>query len=163
MLVLLSSPASHWIPRVPSSALLFMLFGGVLFLCARMPSSRASRRVAIGIAALKAKLLSAIAKGDLILGVAWQAQLGGLNPMTIATTAVAQPSGSIVLNGAKRFVAPAAGADLAIPHWLSRAGYPALAIPHWLSCAGYPALAILLLRIALSVICIFPLSVFATG
>jgi len=104
-----------------------MLFGGVLFLCARMPSSRASRRVATDNAALKAKLLPAIAKGDLILGVAWQAQLGGLNPMTIATTAVAQPSGSIVLNGAKRFVAPAAGADLAIPHWLSCAGYPAIA------------------------------------
>ena len=62
-------------------------------------------------AALKAQLLPAIAKGDLILGVAWQEQLGGLNPTTIATTAVTQSSGSVVLNGTKRFVTPAAGAD----------------------------------------------------
>ncbi|MCX7143649.1 MAG: PAS domain S-box protein [Proteobacteria bacterium] len=50
-LPLLSSPDARWIPMAPSSALLFMLFGGVLFLCARAPPSRALRRVALGMAA----------------------------------------------------------------------------------------------------------------
>ena len=62
-------------------------------------------------AELKAKLLPALAKGELILGVAWQEQLGGINPAAIEMKAIAQPSGGVVLNGAKRFVTPAAGAD----------------------------------------------------
>lgn len=60
---------------------------------------------------LKRKLLPRIANGDLIVGLAWQERGGSLDPAAVETRATTQGSGSVVLDGAKRFVTPAAGAD----------------------------------------------------
>ena len=59
---------------------------------------------------LGAELLPRIASGDLIAALAWQEQAGDLGERQSATAA-AQHGGQVVLNGAKRFVAGAAGAD----------------------------------------------------
>jgi alkylation response protein AidB-like acyl-CoA dehydrogenase len=56
------------------------------------------------------ELLAQIASGELIAALAWQERVGDLGKPTPATTASLE-SGQVVLNGAKRFVAGAAGAD----------------------------------------------------
>ncbi|MCC7081297.1 MAG: acyl-CoA dehydrogenase family protein [Burkholderiales bacterium] len=60
--------------------------------------------------ALGAELLPRIAAGELIAALAWQEQAGDLGSRAPVTEA-ALGSGRVVLNGAKRFVAGAAGAD----------------------------------------------------
>ena len=59
--------------------------------------------------ALKARLLPGLADGSALTCVAWQEGFGGLDPSAIRTTAH-EESGSLVLDGSKRFVAGAAGA-----------------------------------------------------
>lgn len=60
--------------------------------------------------ALSAELLARIAAGDLIAALAWQERAGDLGSRKPRTrAAIAQ--GKVVLSGAKRFVAGAAGAD----------------------------------------------------
>jgi alkylation response protein AidB-like acyl-CoA dehydrogenase len=60
--------------------------------------------------ALSAELLPRIATGDLIAALAWQERAGDLGANAPATRA-AVAAGEVTLNGAKRFVAGAAGAD----------------------------------------------------
>lgn len=59
---------------------------------------------------LRASLLGQLADGSVIIGLAWQEQLGELDVNQLATTA--EPDGdTLLLNGRKRFVIPANGAD----------------------------------------------------
>jgi len=94
-LPLLSSTDARWIPMAPSSATLFMLFGGVLFLCARAPPGRAMRRAAIGIAAgggliallllilsLQGVRLKAEHLGFSVQGSVNGAEIGHISPVT---------------------------------------------------------------------------------
>jgi alkylation response protein AidB-like acyl-CoA dehydrogenase len=60
--------------------------------------------------ALGGELLARIASGELIAALAWQERAGDLGKQAPATTARLQ-AGQVVLQGAKRFVAGAAGAD----------------------------------------------------
>jgi len=60
--------------------------------------------------ALSSELLPRIVEGDLITALAWQEQAGDLGSRAPATKA-ALAGGKVTLNGAKRFVAGAAGAD----------------------------------------------------
>jgi alkylation response protein AidB-like acyl-CoA dehydrogenase len=60
--------------------------------------------------AFGAELLPRIAAGECIAALAWQEQAGDLGNPAPATEAVLR-GGQVVLNGAKRFVAGAAGAD----------------------------------------------------
>jgi len=60
--------------------------------------------------ALAAELLPRIAQGDLIAALAWQEQAGDLGRRTPATRA-AESGGNVSLDGGKRFVHGAAGAD----------------------------------------------------
>jgi alkylation response protein AidB-like acyl-CoA dehydrogenase len=60
--------------------------------------------------ALSAELLPQIAAGELIAALAFQERAGDLGDRTPASVATLQ-SGQVVLNGAKRFVAGAGGAD----------------------------------------------------
>ncbi len=59
---------------------------------------------------LGAELLPGIVQGDLIAALAWQEQAGDLGTTSPATRAELK-GGQVVLDGAKRFVAGAAGAD----------------------------------------------------
>ncbi len=76
--------------------------------------------------ALRSLLLEQLATGELIAGLAWQEQLGQLEPGNIATTATAAGDGW-VLNGTKRFVLPGAGAD----GWLVLAKHNAKPLLCW--------------------------------
>jgi alkylation response protein AidB-like acyl-CoA dehydrogenase len=61
--------------------------------------------------ALRAALLEQLVGGALVAGVAWQESLGQLQAQqTLATTAMAQGD-TLRLNGVKKFVTPAQGAD----------------------------------------------------
>ncbi|MPZ45930.1 MAG: acyl-CoA dehydrogenase [Betaproteobacteria bacterium] len=60
--------------------------------------------------AFGAELLPRIAAGECVAALAWQEQAGDLGNRTPATEAVLR-GGQVVLNGTKRFVAGAAGAD----------------------------------------------------
>ncbi len=76
----------------------------------------ATRAIAgCGEGALKASLLSSIASGEIIPALAWQEDAGDLDPMNVALTASPQPASDgtarVLLQGAKRFVVGAAGAD----------------------------------------------------
>lgn len=76
----------------------------------------ATRAIAnCGQGALKASLLSSIASGEIIPALAWQEAAGDLDPTNLATTASPQPASAgghrAMLQGAKRFVVGAAGAD----------------------------------------------------
>ena len=59
---------------------------------------------------LGAELLPQIASGELLAATAWQERVGDLGNRTPATAAELA-NGQVILNGAKRFVAGAAGAD----------------------------------------------------
>ncbi|MFH1605026.1 MAG: acyl-CoA dehydrogenase family protein, partial [Pseudomonadota bacterium] len=59
---------------------------------------------------LKGELNAKLASGDALLGLAWQEQLGQMDPLTIQT--IATRSGAYVkLRGCKRWVVPGSGAD----------------------------------------------------
>jgi alkylation response protein AidB-like acyl-CoA dehydrogenase len=60
--------------------------------------------------ALKRTLLAQVVSGDLVPALAWQERAGELSPAAIHTEAVPF-EGGYRLNGAKRFIAAAAGAD----------------------------------------------------
>lgn len=59
---------------------------------------------------LASELLAGIASGDLIAALAWQEQAGDFGRST-GTTSASLAGGNVTLNGCKRFVAGAAGAD----------------------------------------------------
>ena len=61
-------------------------------------------------AVLRQALLPKLAAGDLMASVAWQEAAGGIVVDNVATTATREGS-SVVLNGTKRYVTPAAGVD----------------------------------------------------
>lgn len=76
----------------------------------------ATRAIAgCGQGALKVSLLSSIASGEIIPALAWQEDAGDLDPMNVSLTASPQPASDgaagVLLQGAKRFVVGAAGAD----------------------------------------------------
>ena len=59
---------------------------------------------------LKAELIAQVVTGDVLLGLAWQEQLGQLDPSHIET--IASPvGGALRIQGSKRWVAPGSGAD----------------------------------------------------
>ena len=60
--------------------------------------------------ALKRSLLPKLASGEIVLALAWQESNGDFDAEKITTRAT-RAGGGQVLNGTKRFVAPAAGAD----------------------------------------------------
>ena len=60
--------------------------------------------------ALRSVLLEQLCAGELVLGLAWQEQLGELQCTQIQTTAITYADG-LTLNGVKRFVAPGSASD----------------------------------------------------
>jgi alkylation response protein AidB-like acyl-CoA dehydrogenase len=60
--------------------------------------------------ALAARLLPGVADASALPCVAWQEDLGGLDPGSVSTQARPNAGGGVVLDGTKRFIAGAAGA-----------------------------------------------------
>jgi alkylation response protein AidB-like acyl-CoA dehydrogenase len=65
---------------------------------------------AVPTSALKGELNAKLALGDALLGLAWQEQLGQMDPVPIQTIAT-RSGGNVKLRGCKRWVVPGSGAD----------------------------------------------------
>jgi len=75
---------------------------------------------------LKAELNARLGAGDALLGLAWQEQLGQMDPLQIETVA-ARAGAAVHIRGSKRWVVPGTGAD----GWLVSAAEPEGPALYW--------------------------------